>query len=138
MRNALITGLYMTIAVLFSSFASSRDFRTQQLPAYDGTTTVDIFGTLQDVREVRDPEGLNGVFLTVRGEKGLIDVYVAPIDFLRDLGVVFTKGVPVQVKGSRVRLGGSNIILAREVRWKASITLTLRDARGRPFWKPPE
>lgn len=138
MRSLTIAGLPIAIALLFSSPVIARSFEADQ-PSYDRTTTVDLFGTLQEVRHVRDPQGLAGVHLTVRLEKGgSADIYLAPAAFLKELEVEIPTGVQVQVKGSKVKFGGAEVVLAREVRWRASVTLTLRDPLGRPLWSAPD
>jgi hypothetical protein len=87
------------------------------------------------------PEGsaLNGMHLVVRPESSkanaeTTDVYLAPDDYLKDFNCHFTKGDRLQVKGSKIKFNGSQVVLAREVRLE-STTVYLRDDHGVPYWK---
>jgi hypothetical protein len=48
-------------------------------------------------------------------------------------GFSFAKGDQIEVLGSRVRVGATDALLAREVQ-KDGKTLVLRDANGIPKW----
>lgn len=45
------------------------------------------------------------------------------------------KGDALEVTGSRVTIGESHVVLAREIR-KGANAWTLRDAAGQPLWSP--
>ncbi len=74
-----------------------------------------------------------GTHLTVKTAEGDIQVMLGPTRFITDKGFTFTKGDQIQVTGSKVAMGGSNYLMAREV-VKDGKTLTLRDKDGRPEW----
>ena len=105
-------------------------------PRYERTTEIGVIGILQETREIPESQELSGVHLLVRNEKdrGIVDVYVAPGRFLRDLGIIFNRGTEVTVKGSKVKVAGVDLVLARDIRWDSSKVLTLRYPDGRPFW----
>jgi hypothetical protein len=45
----------------------------------------------------------------------------------------FAKGDAITVTGSKVRIAGQDVIIAREIK-KGDQVLTLRDAKGFPLW----
>ena len=57
----------------------------------------------------------------------------APKSFLDDMGVTFKKGDEIQVTGSKVKLDGAELTLAREVS-KGEDKLILRFDNGKPAW----
>jgi len=89
--------------------------------------------TVMDVREVPKGEALCGLHLTAKTDTVTIDVYVGPMDFVRQFEFSVTKGDRVQIAGSRVKFRGADLLLAREVR-NQQMTLYLRDAKGVPNW----
>jgi hypothetical protein len=74
-----------------------------------------------------------GTHLTVKTAEGDMQVMLGPTRFLTDKGFSFAKGDQIEVTGSKVSMGGSNYLMAREV-VKGGKTLTLRDKDGRPEW----
>lgn len=74
-----------------------------------------------------------GTHLTVKTAEGDMQVMLGPTRFITDKGFSFAKGDQVEVTGSKVSMGGSNYLMAREV-VKDGKTLTLRDKDGRPEW----
>jgi hypothetical protein len=50
-----------------------------------------------------------------------------------DMGVSFSKGDELAFTGSKVKYGGADLILAREV-VRGTETLVLRDEKGNPVW----
>ncbi|HTS29585.1 MAG TPA: hypothetical protein VMH81_27130 [Bryobacteraceae bacterium] len=103
-------------------------------PRYDPNTTVSFFATITDIREVPKTRPLNGLHLVVNTEKDeAVEVYVAPIQYLRDLGVSYVRGDRLDICGSKVKFGTASIVLAREIRRDVD-TAYFRDARGKPYW----
>ena len=91
-------------------------------------------GTIDDVRNVTAPaNGLGGLHLTVRGDAGVLDVHLGPASFVKAKHFEFAKGDAITVTGSKVKIGGQDVVIAREVT-KGGQVLTLRDAKGFPLW----
>ena len=63
----------------------------------------------------------------------IVDVYLCPKSFLEEMGVGFSKDDEIAVTGSKVKQGGADLVLAREV-VKGNDTLVLRDDKGNPVW----
>lgn len=124
------------------------DPRPQEGPAYDPKTEGIFSGTVTDVRG--GGPGRLGWLMKVHtlglGHKSVQDkqlllktdtdtlrIHLGPTAFLKDQKAEIRKGDTLAVTGSRVTMGDSQIVLAREIR-KADNTWTLRDARGQPLW----
>jgi hypothetical protein len=102
-------------------------------PRYD-TQTVIAFEAV--VSEVRTKESMpEGVSLMVKNDSDAAwTVYLGPADFVKGFDITFKKGDRIHVTGSKVKLGGGEVlVLAREVR-KESATLYLRGKEGEPYW----
>lgn len=126
------------LALAALPLASARDGSVEVLqePSYDPSTVIDVMARVAEVRQTPPGRLLSGEHLIVKTEsKDLeLDVYLGPIEFLKQFEITFAPGDRLQIVGSKVKLNGAHVVLAREVR-KADSTLYLRDAKGRPNWK---
>ena len=131
----------LSLAFLLS-FGASSAFATDKAPniktepevRYDVATVTDVKATVVSIREVSKTEPLDGLYLTVKSDKNeTFDVYVGPSEFVKTFGVTFAKGDEIEVIGSKLKVDGTTLILAREVTRKDT-TLILRDKNGEPFW----
>jgi len=98
-------------------------------PAYNASSVVDVDGVIAAVRTASD-----GTHLTVKTKNAMLDVYLAPTEFLRIFKTSFPVGNEIEVVGSKVKVENNDVVLAREVS-VGSATITLRDAHGAPDWK---
>ena len=69
-----------------------------------------------------------------RTDSELLDIYAGPADFIKQMEMTFREHDRVDVIGSRVKMGASQVILARELR-RGTSTLYIRDQKGEPIWK---
>jgi hypothetical protein len=76
-----------------------------------------------------------GVQMMVRTDKELLRIRLGPGAWVDRQKVVIEPQDEVTVTGSRVDLAGKPTLFAAEVR-KGDEVLKLRDATGRPFWRP--
>jgi len=105
------------------------------MPGYQVSTETTITGTVEDV--VQPARGrMMGTHLLVKTEAGTIEVHLGPSAFLSREGFSFAKGDTVEVVGSKMTMGGGEVIIARELS-KDGKKLTLRDKTGRPVWAGP-
>jgi hypothetical protein len=74
-----------------------------------------------------------GTHLTVKTADGTTEVMLGPSNFIESQGFTFAKGDEVEITGSKVTMGGTESLIAREV-VKGGKTLTLRDKNGVPAW----
>jgi len=101
-------------------------------PKYDLKSETKIKGTVSEIKPVAN-SAKPAVELVLKQETGTVEVYLCPKAFLQDMGVDLKAGDEVEIKGSKVKEGDSDIILAREVD-KGSDTIVLRDDKGIPVW----
>jgi hypothetical protein len=108
--------------------------KVEQEPKYDAATVVDFEAVVIDTREVAKENPLCGFHLQVKTESdSTLGVYLGPSDFVKSFEIVFKKGDRIHIVGSKVKLGGEPVVLAREIR-KDSATLYLRGKDGAPYW----
>jgi len=100
---------------------------------YNPAAETTVKGTVEEVRTVTGRGGWNGIHLTLKAEGKTLDVHVGPAAFLKEKGFTFAKGDQIGVTGAKTQFGGTEAIIAREVK-KGSETLVLRDAQGIPEW----
>ena len=110
---------------------------SQAPPKYDSATETTITGTVSELKLV-PPTGSKGVayLLTKTGpdkEKDTVQIFLCPKSFLDQMGITFKADENVEVKGSKVKQGGADLILAREM-VKGGETLTFRFPDGKPAW----
>jgi len=96
---------------------------------------MDFYATVTAVREAPAGSLLPGLHLEAKVNGPTTDIYLAPAAFLDQYGMSFQKGDDVHIVGSRAKVAGAEVVLAREVAVGASNrkTLYLRDDNG-PFW----
>jgi DNA/RNA endonuclease YhcR with UshA esterase domain len=90
-------------------------------------------GTVEEVKQINQNQGWGGIHLTVRTEQGNLNVHVGPSWFLEKNKMSFEKGDTVEITGSKVKFGGEDALIAREIK-KNGVPLTLRNAQGIPVW----
>jgi hypothetical protein len=90
-------------------------------------------GTVQDVQQVTGSRGNTGTHVDLKTEKETVNVHLGPATYLAKIGLSIEKGDTLEVTGSKVTMGGKEVVIAREVK-KAGKTFTIRDANGRPAW----
>ena len=132
---------FCALSLLFalSTYSAGIDRKKNPAPMYNLATEIHAIVTIVDVREVSKEAALDGVHLTVMSKNDNFDVYLGPVDFVKRFDVAFKKGDEIELTGSRVRVEGEDLVLAREVRF-GQVTLILRDKTGWPYWdsnKPP-
>jgi hypothetical protein len=102
---------------------------TVPAPKYDKSSEVKIKGVIDEVKTTAD----NTVHVTLKNDKGLLDVFVAPENFLKEMEITFAKGDAIEVLGSQLTVDGNAVLLAREVTRNGDI-MTMRDDHGKPVW----
>jgi hypothetical protein len=101
---------------------------------YNPATEATLTGTVDEVKSMPSPgRGGGGLHLVFSTEKGPIEVHVGPASFVSSKNFTFEKGDRLTVIGSKVTMGGQEVVIAREIK-KGDHVLTLRDAKGFPLW----
>jgi len=129
-QNSLFVTLVM-IACLASSALAQGGGGARRL--YDPSTETTIKGKVEKVSQVTGRIGWNGTHLVLQTDGQTYDVHVGPSDYLSKIGLKFSAGDQIEVTGSKVKLGGADTIIAREIKENVK-DFTLRDAQGVPKW----
>jgi hypothetical protein len=100
---------------------------------YNSATEVTFSGTVAEIQQIPAPgRGPGGVHLMVRSDPGMNEVHLGPIAYVTSKQFEFATGDAITVIGSKVTMGGKDVIIAREIK-KGDRVLTLRDANGFPL-----
>ena len=101
---------------------------------YNPATVESVTGEVLSVNKMTPNKGMGtGVHLQLKTEKETIPVHLGPSWYIDRLDARIEKGDTLEVKGSRVTVGGKAVIIAAEVK-KGDATLKLRDDSGIPVW----
>src|SRR5215470_18780492 len=110
---------------------------SQAPPKYDTATEVTVKGTVGELKLVPPTGGKPIAYLITKTgpdkEKDSVQIFLCPKSFLDQMGIVFKSDEAIEVKGSKVKQGGADLILAREM-VKGGETLTFRFPDGKPAW----
>jgi hypothetical protein len=127
-RSALLAFLALPLA-----YAQRGPGAGQRARLYNPANETTVKGTVLEVETFTGRRGWNGTHLTLKTEDKSIDVHLGPAAFLKEKGFSFTKGDQIEVTGAKSQFGGSEAMIAREVK-KDGKTLVLRNAQGIPEW----
>lgn len=103
------------------------------MPNYDTAAEVTLSGTVTKVESHVGRMGWNGTHLVVSFDAETLSVHVGPSNYLVQQGFSFAVGDQVEVTGSRIKLEGTDVLIAREIK-KGDKVLTLRNSQGVPAW----
>jgi len=124
---------FQRVFLNFLVLALAASAAAQAPPKYDSTTETKVKGTVQEVKLVPPSGGKPLEYLTLKSGADTVDVLLCPKSFYDDMGASFKAGDEIEVTGSKVKQGGSDVILAREVT-KGNDVLILRFKDGKPAW----
>ncbi len=102
-------------------------------PKYDVATETKMKGVVEELKFLPPTGAKPQAHLLMKSGTDDVEVYLCPKSFLDDMGVTFKKGDEIQVTGSKVKLDGAELTLAREV-MKGEDKLVLRFDNGKPAW----
>ena len=100
---------------------------------YDPKAEVTLSGSVEDVQQQAGQYGWSGTHLMLKADGQAVEAHLGPSSYVNGSGFAFRKGDQVQVVGSKVKMNGKDVLLAREVS-KDGKTLILRNAQGVPMW----
>jgi len=109
------------------------------LPKYDLQTEMKTKGVVDEVNLLTVGSRKDFVELIIIGkssgksDEDKMHIYLCPKPFQEEMGVSLSKGDEIALTGSKVKLEGADVILAREV-VKGTDSLLLRDDKGKPVW----
>ena len=109
-------------------------------PMYNSQTEASFTGIVKAVDRVPAsgescwrPTDVYGAHLTFETATETIDVHLGPAAMLDEKHVTIASGDMLTILGSRITLGGTPVLLAREIT-RGNKTWTLRDPAGFPLW----
>ena len=101
---------------------------------FNPATVETVSGTVASIDKVTPMRGMHsGIHLTLKTDKGLVDVHLGPEWYIERQDTKIQKGDALEVKGSRVTISDKLAIIAAEVK-KGDSVLILRDSNGVPAW----
>lgn len=106
-------------------------------------SAVDARTTVADVREVPAGNALPGLHVDAKVKGRMVDVFIAPMNFVVKYDIKVKKGDDVHIVGTEVNSGDTDVVLAREITTGAvdrktgifheNMTIYLRNDEG-PLW----
>ncbi len=135
------TFIFISPAVLLTAFmAAGQAPTTNETPTpqnmmrmYDPATETNLKGTVDEVKTIHHGRMMTGTHLMLKVGDETKEIMLGPSNFVESKGFTFTKGDSIELTGSKVTMGGTDYVIAREV-IKDGKTLTLRDKNGVPQW----
>jgi hypothetical protein len=110
---------------------------SQAPPKYDAATETTVKGTVEELKLVPPTGGKALAYLVTKTgpdkQKDTVQIFLCPKTFLDQMGISFKSDEAIEVKGSKVKQEGVDLILAREM-VKGGETLTFRFPDGKPAW----
>jgi hypothetical protein len=101
---------------------------------YNPSTVTTVVGNVVAVNQMTPMKGMGpGIHVELKTDEGNVDVHLGPAWYLDRQDTRIQKGDRIEVKGSRVTVGGKPALIAAEVR-KGDELLKLRDEQGIPVW----
>jgi hypothetical protein len=133
-RATLTVGLALIgLLVVPFAYAQRGPGPGQRARIYNPANEVTVKGTVEEVKTITGRRGWNGTHLALKTADRTFDVHLGPASFLKKKAFNVAKGDQIEVTGATAEFGGSDALIAREVK-KGSETLVLRDAQGIPKW----
>ncbi len=101
---------------------------------YNPATVETVTGEVISVDQVKPMKRMGaGIHIQLKNDNETISVHLGPAWYIERLDARIEKGDAIEVKGSRVTVGGKPAIIAAAVR-KGDAILKLRDDSGIPVW----
>jgi hypothetical protein len=104
---------------------------------------VDIHTSVSAIRQVPAGNPLPGLHIDAKVKGRMVDIYIAPMDFVAKYEVKVEKGQDVHIVGTEVNQGDTDVVLTREITTGArdrltgifheNMTIYLRNDAG-PLW----
>src|SRR5262249_47863128 len=87
----------------------------QSQSTYDPATEAKLKGIVEELKLDPPTGGKPVAYLVIKIGENKTQVFLCPKSFLDEIGATFSPGDNVQITGSKISQGGSDLILAREV-----------------------
>jgi hypothetical protein len=124
-------GMFLAAAV--AVLCISPALAQTNVPKYDLKTEAKVKGIVEELTLPAKGSPRQAAHLLVKNGTDMLDVYLCPESFLKEMGFTFSKGDEIALTGSKVKQEAGDLFLAREV-VKGTDTLVIRDEKGGPVW----
>ena len=84
----------------------------------------------------RVPRATSPIVVTLRTDRQLVDLVLAPAPFLTNVSLTFRKGDHIRVTGATGLLNDDDVVFVRAIT-QGTRTVALRDQCGAPLWVAP-
>ena len=132
-----IVAVGAVLAVVLGGVASAQGGpgRPEHARKYDPQTVETITGEITAVNTVPSPKhGTKRVQLMVKTATEEVSVHVGPQWYVAKQGMQLAAKDRLEVRGSRVTVGGTPVLIASELK-RGNLVLKLRDDSGLPYWR---
>lgn len=129
----MVFAIVVTAALLLVLGVSfHRPAPAQGAALYNPANEVVLKGVVQEVQEFDCPvsEGELGSHLMLKTANGVVQVHLAPVRIMQGQQLTFAPGDQVEVVGSKIRLSGTNGLIAREIT-RGNESIIFRDREGK-------
>lgn len=123
--------LAISIVIFLITLGATAQTAGKNGPKYDTSKETKLKGTVTQVTE--GAGAMDPTVLTVKVNDKVVNVQLAPKDYLKEIDCWVKAGDIVEVTGAKVTDAGDEII-AREVVF-GNNTMVLRDNKGIPIWE---
>src|SRR5512142_2927398 len=97
MRTASLLKALLIILVILAAVVATAQ---QNPPKYNPADEIKLKGTVESVKQVPNScSGFTGTHVMLKTDKGVLEVQIAPADFLKELDVSFAVGDPLEITG---------------------------------------
>ena len=138
MRTMLAgVGLAIAIQAAAAQGGGREAPRGAAMPRYDVSTVETVRGEVLSVDTIPPATSgrMSGLHVVLRTRTGPVSVHLGPVAWLRQQSLRVVRGETMEVRGSRVTIGGAPALIAARVT-KGRQVVTLRDSAGLPAWRP--
>jgi hypothetical protein len=102
---------------------------------YDPSAEITVSGTIVHAVSLPAPDGAVGVHLDFKTPDGMLNVHVGPAMYVGMQNFWLFADDQLEIVGVKSEVDGNKSFVARTIT-KEGKTLTLRNADGKPAWKP--
>ncbi len=138
MNARMVTALWLIVVlvapVTFGQIGAPAKAGGKPSPHYDKATEMTVKGVVEEVSPTTTEKNRWAqIRLTLKSDQGTFDIHVGPAAYITSQQVTFAKGNKIEVVGSKVKIRGQDVLLARQIT-KDGKVLKLRDEQGFPLF----
>jgi len=122
----------ISVLLLIAGVGFHRPVSLQGAALYNSSAEITAKGVVQEIQEFDCPvsEGELGSHLLLKTDDGVLQIHLAPVRIMTGQNLSFAPGDQIEVVGAKVRLAGTNGVIAREI-IRGNETYIFRDREGK-------